>query len=229
MSESNPTAADAGQSLTPTQRRILTMLGDNGQTTAADIADMASIGRSTANHALARLEEIGLATREPGQREGAVRHPDRWTIANANPSMKATTDAAAATKVSIDGAACVFGEDGEHDVSDDGPPSAATAEPNDPRVVLPPTIPPAPPASDGVPQRPARLRKGELRTMVVQHFERLSGGKPGVTLKPADLHNMLGRSHGAIANACDWLVLNGQLEVADEKPRSYRLVSASVD
>jgi hypothetical protein len=48
--------------------------------TAAEIAEAAGIGRSTANKALAALEAEGKAYREPGGRDGARRLPDRWSL-----------------------------------------------------------------------------------------------------------------------------------------------------
>ncbi len=48
--------------------------------TAAEIAEAAGIGRSTANKALAALESEGRAHRKPGGRDGARRLPDRWSL-----------------------------------------------------------------------------------------------------------------------------------------------------
>ena len=46
--------------------------------TAARLAEVAGIGRSTANKALATLEQAGTARRTPGGREGGRRLADRW-------------------------------------------------------------------------------------------------------------------------------------------------------
>ena len=46
--------------------------------TAAELAEVAGIGRSTAAKCLAALEQAGTARRTPGGREGGRRLPDRW-------------------------------------------------------------------------------------------------------------------------------------------------------
>ena len=71
---STPTPADA----------IGTALSAHPGATAALLAEVAGIGRSTANKALAALEQAGTARRTPGGREGGRRLPDRWHLAKAD-------------------------------------------------------------------------------------------------------------------------------------------------
>jgi hypothetical protein len=52
--------------------------------TAAELAEVAGIGRSTAAKCLAALERAGTARRAPGGREGGRRLPDRWHLAKAD-------------------------------------------------------------------------------------------------------------------------------------------------
>jgi DNA-binding MarR family transcriptional regulator len=59
---------------------ILAALTRNPNATAADLADAAGIGRSTAAKTLAALEGAGKARRTPGGRDGARRLPDRWAL-----------------------------------------------------------------------------------------------------------------------------------------------------
>ncbi len=59
-------------------RKALTAKPD---ATAADLAAIASLGRSTASKTLARLERAGQVRRHRGGRDGARRLPDRWTLA----------------------------------------------------------------------------------------------------------------------------------------------------
>ncbi len=46
--------------------------------TAAELADAAGVGRSTAAKCLAAMEQQGTARRSPGGRDGGRRLPDRW-------------------------------------------------------------------------------------------------------------------------------------------------------
>jgi DNA-binding MarR family transcriptional regulator len=59
---------------------ILAALTANPNATAAELADVASIGRSTAAKTLAALEGQGKARRTPGGRDGGRRLPDRWAL-----------------------------------------------------------------------------------------------------------------------------------------------------
>ena len=52
--------------------------------TAAELAEVAGIGRSTAARCLAALEQTGTARRTPGGRKGGRRLPDRWHLAVAD-------------------------------------------------------------------------------------------------------------------------------------------------
>ena len=71
---STPTPADA----------IGTALSAHPGATAAELAEVTGISRSTANKALAALEQAGTARRTPGGREGGRRLPDRWHLAKAD-------------------------------------------------------------------------------------------------------------------------------------------------
>ena len=64
---------------------VLAALASGGEMTAAQVADAAGIGRSTATKALASLAAEGQVDRSAGGRDGARRLPDRWT-ASATPT-----------------------------------------------------------------------------------------------------------------------------------------------
>ena len=66
-----PAAADA----------VLAALTSHHEATAAELAEAAGVGHSTASKALAALEAQGKAFRAPGRREGGRRLADRWTPA----------------------------------------------------------------------------------------------------------------------------------------------------
>ena len=59
---------------------ILAALTHHPGATAAELAEAAGIGRSTAAKALAALEGAGKARHTLGGRDGARRLPDRWTV-----------------------------------------------------------------------------------------------------------------------------------------------------
>ena len=64
---------------TTTTEAVLAALG-SGPASAAEVAEAAGIGRSTATKALAALAAGGQVGRTPGGRDGARRLPDRWSL-----------------------------------------------------------------------------------------------------------------------------------------------------
>jgi hypothetical protein len=73
---------------------VLGALSGRPGRTAAEIAEIAGIGRSTANKALAALETEGKAVRAPGGRDGARRQPDRWSLPPKSKSPRSGAKAA---------------------------------------------------------------------------------------------------------------------------------------
>jgi nitric oxide reductase NorQ protein len=67
-----------------------------------------------------------------------------------------------------------------------------------------------------------RLGNGQLRRQVAQYL----ADHPGPHT-PGELHNALGKSAGAIGNALDTLVTNGEADLASAKPRRYQANSAT--
>jgi predicted transcriptional regulator len=64
----------------PTLQALLDALADRPDTTAAEAAAAAGIGRSTASKLLAALATQGRVLRRPGGHQGGRRTPDRWTL-----------------------------------------------------------------------------------------------------------------------------------------------------
>lgn len=64
------------------EQAVLVTVRAQPQATAAEIAEAAGIGRSSATKQLAVLERAGKVNRRPGGREGGRRLPDRWTLAS---------------------------------------------------------------------------------------------------------------------------------------------------
>jgi predicted transcriptional regulator len=59
---------------------LLDALAERPDTTAAEAAAAAGIGRSTASKLLATLATQGRVLRRPGGQQGGRRTPDRWTL-----------------------------------------------------------------------------------------------------------------------------------------------------
>lgn len=76
---------------TPTAQALLDALTGRPGATAADLADAAGIGRSTAGKLLAKLAAEGGVLRQPGGRQGGRRSADRWTLVASTPAA-ATQD-----------------------------------------------------------------------------------------------------------------------------------------
>jgi len=68
-------------------------------------------------------------------------------------------------------------------------------------------------------------RPGGLRDNVLAHLQ----ANPGAEFTPHQIHNVLGNSSGAIANALDTLVKRGEAELSCEKPRRFRLAGSAPD
>jgi hypothetical protein len=66
-------------------------------------------------------------------------------------------------------------------------------------------------------------RPGGLREKVAAYLR----AHPGSSFTPHEIHKVLDRSSGAIANALDTLVKLGHAELATDKPRRFRLVGSA--
>jgi hypothetical protein len=78
------------------EQAILTAIAAQPEMTAAEVAGVAKLGRSTASKVLARLADSGKVARVRGGRDGARRLPDRFSLLTGKPT-KATKAAGAAT------------------------------------------------------------------------------------------------------------------------------------
>lgn len=76
---------------------VLAALRGTGGLSAAQVADAAGIGRSTATKALVTLAGQGRVTRAVGGRENGRRLPDRWSPAAQGPARTPRARAAGAT------------------------------------------------------------------------------------------------------------------------------------
>ena len=87
-----PTTADV-PALTPAASTVLRLLDAHDGTTAADLAERSSLGRSTVTKSLSTLHEAGLAVRQEGGHEGTRRIADRWFAALGSITPAADADA----------------------------------------------------------------------------------------------------------------------------------------
>jgi DNA-binding MarR family transcriptional regulator len=83
---------------------LLDALADRPGATAADLAETAGIGRSTAGKLLAALAAEGRVLRQPGGHQHGRRAADRWTLPTppANPTQNPRTAAATPTAEKAD-------------------------------------------------------------------------------------------------------------------------------
>jgi DNA-binding transcriptional ArsR family regulator len=200
-----PTAAPAFPSTAPdtaATRALWATLTAQPGATAAELAEAAGMGRSTATRTLAILEEAGAAVRTPGGREGARRLPDRWRAvgAVAEPPVSAAEPTTNTEKEEDAPAA-----DAEPEPVRDDQPGAngdATAE-----------------TADG--GSSSRLGAGKLRDMVLNHLRE----HPDEEWTPSAMGKALARSAGAIFNACQRLTADGTITQTSEKPRRFRVAT----
>jgi predicted transcriptional regulator len=73
----------------PTLQALLDALADRPDTTVAEVAAAAGIGRSTASKLLATQATQGRVLRRPGGHQGGRRTPDHWTLITAGSSSPA--------------------------------------------------------------------------------------------------------------------------------------------
>jgi DNA-binding transcriptional ArsR family regulator len=175
--------------------------------TAAQVAEAAGIGRSTAAKVLAAMEDRGVARRDPGGRDGGRQLADRWHLVEAG-AAGGVPDVAGGEpnvagddpdKVAAPDPAAVVGDDpGRGDVGDAVVAVAGSTE-------------------------FGRLGRGALRALVLDYLG-AHGGADG--LGPAAVAKGLGgKSSGAVGNALARLEADGAVRLVTERPRRYVIVS----
>ncbi|WP_042372988.1 MarR family transcriptional regulator [Streptacidiphilus neutrinimicus] len=228
------TVPDSPDGLTPVAARIYAALHASPGSTAAELAQAASAGKSTTGKLLARMEQGGLVRRVPGESEGNRRLPDGWyaattTLAEQNVSSDSPDSAQRGadpesihevgddvsdppTSADEDNEVCPQGPGEERKGCADGQrstqtPGSATQSMTAPVGEAPPT---------------GRLGQGGLRALVHGFL----AAHPDAAHSPTKVSRQLGRSSGAVANALVTLVDLGLAEMVSAKPRTYRLVAS---
>ncbi len=165
---------------------VLDALLQHPGATAAQVAEQAGIGRSTAARTLANLEAQGRATRQRGKAEAGGRAaPDRWSLPPEAPADRAAAEQPASDQPTTEpaGTAQPSGTPGHAGVQD-APPAAADAAAAQ-ATANPPAAEPAGRDASG-----QRLRPGALRTLVGAWREvTQTSAKPRTymaTAKPSD-------------------------------------------
>jgi DNA-binding IclR family transcriptional regulator len=85
------------------QQAVIDALGVQEAATVSELAAAAGLGRSTVGKALAVLERSGQATRRGGERDGARRLPDRWSLTARDASSSPDADARRLRPGQLDG------------------------------------------------------------------------------------------------------------------------------
>src|SRR6266511_2391830 len=196
-----------------TVEAVLAALRQHPEATAAELAEHASIGRSTATRTLANLETQGRVTRQRGKVEAGSRTvPDRWALAPAPLTDAAETEQQPATEEPDTN---VTASQDEDHAGQDAPPSSAATNTANAKTEATTTEP----ASKGSSSQ--RLRPGELRTLVHAWL----ADRAGKEFTPTKIGKELGRSAGAVGNALATMTDAGEVTQTSAKPRKYMLAS----
>lgn len=175
---------------------VLSALSANSNATAAQLADEAGLGRSTATKALAELEQAGQARRVSGKGKSGRRLPDRWFTTKARRRARSPEAAVApGTLEPLSGAP-------------PGKPAPTFAAPR--------------PTQTKERTRAGRLGKGELPVLVLRYLSE----QPGRELTPSAVAKALNRSVGAVGNAMERLAAAGRINKTSVRPRRYALTNA---
>jgi DNA-binding transcriptional MocR family regulator len=189
---------------------IVHALGQHPQTTAAELADHAKIGRSTANKALASLATDGRVTRQPGGRVNGRILPDRWTLVTDAPARTAKSPANETTAEPPAGVTPRDGEDGGQTSKGSTTAEMRVAEPTDAVTAQ---------RTDDQPSAP-RLGNGALRDLVRRYLAE----RPGQEFTPHQIAKALGgRSAGAVSNALTSKAVQHDIIQTSTQPRRYMI------
>ena len=195
---------------------ILETLRQHPDATAAEVADRAGIGRSTATKALADLAAEGHVTRQRGGRVNGRVSPDRWSLVAASPA--AAEQSPAKTPPAEPGDATTAMQDQPHGDNaaeqPGGTPGTVEVE-----TTTTATAQVAQPTGNGA--SAPRLGHGALRDLVRGYL----ADRPGQACTPHQIAKALGRSAGAVSNALTSKALQDQVIQTSQRPRRYMIPS----
>ena len=184
---------------TETEAKLWQALTANPNRSANDLADIASIGKSTAGKILAKWATEGATTRTPGIAHGGRRAADLWAANDPAPAPNTATEDDATARTA------------QADSTNDGTPTGEGNGDNEPTGGSTSTNDDKPKAS--------RLAKGALRGMV-EDFLRDHAGQD---FSPSAIGKNLNRSAGAVHNALEKLVNAGYAVRTSDRPKRFRM------
>ncbi len=203
----------------PAVEAILHALRQHPNATTAELADHASIGRSTANKALANLAAEGRATRQRGGRVNGRIIPDRWSLVADAPTEATQSPANEPAAAPAGAASRPDGQPGDQTPPASGTPDTRAAEPTTT------TTSQAAAPTDNQASAP-HLGHGQLRDLVRGYL----AGRPGQEFTPHQIAKALGgRSAGAVSNALTSKVVQDQVVQTSTRPRRYMIAPQSSD
>ncbi len=184
---------------------ILEALRAHPEATSAEVADALGMGQSTAAKRLAALEQAGSVRRLPGGRATGRRVPDHWCAAEGNDAGAEPSPLSAPAEVPGRDAVPLPADGARRDAAPERPRDLDTAEPG---------------AGDtAVTGAAGRLGRGALGSLVRDYL----AARPDECFGPAALGKALGRSQGAISNSLAAMAERGEVVLAGDKPRRYRI------
>jgi hypothetical protein len=194
---------------TAATRALSAALAAHPGSTVAELAAAAKIGHSTAFKALIALEKGGLASRHLGGIDGPRLRPDRWQM---GPLTAPPAEDGEPVAVTVEGGEAVGSA---RKVTRGKKPKRAPAA-SQPVTTI--TVRPDPSDAPAAVGGKTRLPGGRLREMVLDHLR----SHPSEELTPFVIGRELGRSSGAVANACDRLLADRAIVETSQKPRRFR-------
>ncbi len=202
----------------PSVEAVLDALRQHPSATAAQLAEAAGIGRSTAGKILAGLEAEGRVTRQRDTSEGGKPTPDCWTL-TLDPPANGIDHAperrpATAGESTAQPASTTASESQER--GDEPGPSATTLGPEGERTTGAALDAERP---EGGATNSPRLRPGALRALVHAWLAE----RPGQEFTPTRIGKELGRSAGAVGNALATMADQGEVIQTSQKPRRYAI------
>ena len=201
---------------------VLDILRQHPDATAAEVAEHAGIGRSTATRTLASLETKGRVTRRRGKAEAGGRTaPDRWALVPdtaAGPAETEQQPAAEEPGAERTDTSAAASQDEDHAGQDAPPAGGAAADTASSETEATTADTAGRPSKDS---GRSRLRSGELRTLVHAWL----AGRPGQEFTPTKIGKELGRSAGAVGNALATMTDAGEVTQTSSKPRKYTLAT----
>jgi hypothetical protein len=210
---------------TPSVEAILDALRQHPDATAAELAEAAGLGRSTASKTLANLEAKGRVSRQRGTSEGGKAAPDRWTLVPdplAGHTNRAEPGLQAAAEVPVDEPADATETLGGAPSGEAVPPVAGTPDTGQAEASVATTrsASDADQPAGGASGSGPRLRPGALRSLVHGWLAE----RPGQEFTPTRIGKELGHSAGAVGNALATMTDQGEVVQTSQKPRRYALV-----